>query len=214
MIELGFPRAYSYMGCLQTWYKAKISLLDSFWTHLQPVTPKTLSLVAKEKPHTVAFMKSGLPSPLFSSIRIFFYPVFLQRANVSQLSHWGKNVIYLPRGSRNLPGYRWGRSDAHGIGAPSCPVSQVAEFGDRRLGGWEAGRLRSFLLPYSTQRTRPSGWLCWCPRALSHIPFASVLPMQGACISFMNFVANHLWYFSLLECPTNPNACRSETSKT
>lgn len=86
-------------------------------------------------------MKAGLPSPLFSSIRIFFYPVFLQRANVSQLSHWGKNVIYLPHGSRNLPGYRWGRSDAHGIGAPSCPVSQAAEFGDRRLGGWEAGRL-------------------------------------------------------------------------
>lgn len=119
MIELGFPRAYSYTECLQNQIQGENKLAGFILNTFPAWYSQDTKFGCQKKPHTIAFMKAGLPSPLFPSARIFFYPIFLQRTNFSQLPHWEKNVIYLPHGSRNLPGYRWGRSDACGTGAPS-----------------------------------------------------------------------------------------------
>lgn len=145
---------------------------------------------------------------LLSCIKIFFYPSFLQRADFSQRSHWGKcdlsptwfqKPTRLSMGKVRCP---WNRSTF----LPCLPGSWV----------WAppvAGRLGSFPLPYSNQGTRPRSWLCWCPNAVSHLPLHSVPPVHCKCISFMNFVGKHLWHFSLLKCPTDPNTCRSEAGK-
>lgn len=84
-----FSKGIQLHGMSANLIQGENKLLDSFWTHFQPESPKTLILVAKNSHILLLFWKLACHH-LFSSVKIFFYPFSLQRTIFSQLSHWKK----------------------------------------------------------------------------------------------------------------------------
>lgn len=88
VIELGFPRTYSY-GMSANLIRGKTKLAGFTWPMSPAWYPQDTNSSCPKRSHTLlSSWKLTFYLPTLSSIKIFFSSVLLQRANFSQLSPW------------------------------------------------------------------------------------------------------------------------------
>lgn len=152
--------------------------------------PLTLLLIAKKQPHMIAFMETDFPPPPFFAPSKLSSSLSSSRRLVSASCHTGKNLVYSPHGSRNLPGYKW-VPDCPWNRAPSVPTSQVAEFDDGgdplQLGGVK------FSLTVFKPEDKAGGNFADDPVLFPALPLLQLSSVQCKYTFFRNFVVKHLW---------------------
>ena len=170
--------------------------------------PLTLLLIAKKKPHMIAFMDTDFPPPPFFAPSKLCSPLPSSRWLVSASCHTGKNLVYSPHSSRNLPGYKWVPGCPWNR-APSVPTSQAAE--SRRPP--TAGRRKSSPSQYASQRTKLGVTLLMTQSSFQHSLYFSSLLCNVNTLS-LGILWSNIYcssFFSSVSC--KPNTYRTEAGK-